>query len=138
MSSSLVTLQAKRLVRNSILSVETTDTQVDEVDFVDDAADVEDFVRSHRDGDDASGSGAAPQGKPLILKHLWLLYAALVCLHDLKLLSTPGHQHSVYFELSSGCTNNKDADHRTISASACCLFKCVALPCQLHTARCNV
>lgn len=63
-------VQAKRLVRNSILSVETTDTQVDEVDFVDDAADVEGFVRSHRDGDDPSGSGAAPQGKPLILKHM--------------------------------------------------------------------
>lgn len=57
-----VFLQAKRLVRNSILSVETTDTQVDDVEFADDAAEVEDFVRSHRDGDDASGSGPG-QGK---------------------------------------------------------------------------
>lgn len=57
-----VAMQAKRLVRNSILSVETTDTQVDDVEFVDDAAEVEDFVRSHQGGGDASGSGAGQPG----------------------------------------------------------------------------
>ena len=53
-------------MRNSILSVETTDTQVDDVEFVDDAAEVEDFVRSHRGGDGASGSGAGRPGDLLL------------------------------------------------------------------------
>ena len=51
-------------MRNSILSVDITDAEVDGEDYVEDNADLEEYVRAHRNGDDASGSGSGLQGMP--------------------------------------------------------------------------
>ena len=54
-------LQAKRLVKSSVISVETTEQEVDDEDFIQDNAEVTDFVQSHRGSEIPSGP-TEPQG----------------------------------------------------------------------------
>jgi len=60
----LTGLQAKRLVKSSIIAVETTEQEVDDEDFVQDNAEVTDFVKAHRGSEIPSAT--EPQGDCLL------------------------------------------------------------------------
>ncbi len=56
-------LQAKRLVKSSIIAVETTEQEVDDDDFFQDNAEVTDFVNAHRGSEMPPAADGAPQGE---------------------------------------------------------------------------
>ncbi len=58
-------LQAKRLVKSSIVAVETTEQEVDDDDFIQDNAEVTDFVQAHR-GSEIPPAPPEPQGDCLL------------------------------------------------------------------------
>ncbi len=58
-------LQAKRLVKSSIIAVETTEQEVDDEDFIQDSAEVTDFVKAHR-GSEIPPAATEPQGDCLL------------------------------------------------------------------------
>lgn len=56
-------LQAKRLVKSSIIAVETTEQEVDDDDFFQDNAEVADFVNAHRGAEILPAAGGDQQGR---------------------------------------------------------------------------
>ena len=51
------TIQAKRLVKSSIIAIETSEQMMDDEDFVQDNAEVTDFVNTHRGSEMPAASG---------------------------------------------------------------------------------
>ncbi len=62
-------MQAKRLVKSSIIAVETTEQEVDDEDFIQDNAEVTDFVKAHR-GSEIPPGPTEPQGDCLLASAL--------------------------------------------------------------------
>ena len=58
-------LQAKRLVKSSIIAVETTEQEVDDEDFIQDSTEVTDFVNAHR-GSEIPSAATEPHGNRLL------------------------------------------------------------------------
>lgn len=56
-------MQAKRLVKSSIIAVESTEQVVDDEDFYQDPAEVTDFVNAHRGEEVLPEEGTAQQGE---------------------------------------------------------------------------
>ncbi|DBA75227.1 TPA: MCM DNA helicase complex subunit mcm6 [Trebouxia sp. C0004] len=57
--------EAKRLVKSSIIAVETTEQEVDDEDFIQDSAEVTDFVKAHR-GSEMPPAATEPQGAEMM------------------------------------------------------------------------
>ena len=58
-------LQAKRLLKSSIIAVETTEQEVDDEDFIQHTAEVTEFVQAHTGSEIPSGP-TEPQGDCLL------------------------------------------------------------------------
>ena len=56
-------VQARRLVKSSLIAVETAEQEVDDEDFIEDNAEVAGFVNAHRGADMAAAADDQQQGQ---------------------------------------------------------------------------
>lgn len=62
--ANLCVLQAIRLVKNSIIAIESPEAEVDDVDYVDDLEEVEDVLERYKKAE-GQASAQRDEGKPL-------------------------------------------------------------------------